>query len=284
MALRSPPPSYFIHEDQIPPCTSHKYLGVLITTNLSWSPHIKAILAKAYRALGLVRRVVSYNSIRALKRALYLSLVRSHLAYCLPIWRPNLVQDSRKLESLQRRATKYIVSSDMEYKSRLIEVNLLPLSLWLEAQDVLLLVKLITNPPTNFHLEDYISNLSSSTRASAYNRLKRSNHTIPRLNSTRNFYFNRVIRIWNSLPPVIVSCRSYLTIKRSILKVFWHYFLEYFILDDPCSWFIACQCSKCSYLPNPRIPWPSSDLQCPLIKQFLSLIDNFYFYFIVLTL
>lgn len=252
------PPSYFIHKDLIPLCTSHKDLGVLITNNLSWTPHIQAILAKAYRALGLVRRVVSYNSDRALKRALYLSLVRSHLAYCSSIWRPHLVQDSRRLESLQRRATKYIVSSGMEYKSRLTAVNLLPLSLWLEAQDVLLLVKLSIDPPTNFHLEDYISNISSSTRASAYNRLKRSNHTIPRLNSTRNFYFNRVIRTWNSLPPVNVSGRSYPSIRCSILKVFWHYFLEYFIVDDTCSWFIACPCSKCSNLPNPRIPWPSS--------------------------
>ena len=61
-----------------------------------------------------------------------------------------------------------------DYETRLVNLNLLPVSLWLEAQDVIFLAKLMVDPPTNFCLSDYISFFSSSTRASSQNRIKRT--------------------------------------------------------------------------------------------------------------
>ena len=63
--------------------------------------------------------------------------------------------------------------------------------MWLEVQDLLLLVKLMKDPPDNFHLRDYIVAISSSTRASSKNHLKHPHSHMPRLNSTKFFYFNR---------------------------------------------------------------------------------------------
>ena len=163
-----PPHSYSVHGDTIPLCTSCRNLGVLLTRDLSWSSHIASILAKAYRSLGLIKGVVLYNSPVNLKRSLYLSLVKCHLSYCSPVWRPHLLQDIRKIESLQRRATKYITTHQKDYKSRLIATKLLPVSLWLEAQDVLLLVKLMLDPPSGFSLEKYITFTVSCTRASSF--------------------------------------------------------------------------------------------------------------------
>ena len=137
------------------------------------APRITAILARAYRSLNLIKRTLPSNCCNiSLKRVLYLTLVRCHLVYCSPIWRPHLLQDSKRLESLQRRATRYLVCRDLDYKSRLISLSLLPISLWLEVQDVLLLIRLMTDPPSNFRLEDYITFVSSSTRASTLTRLK----------------------------------------------------------------------------------------------------------------
>ena len=161
--------------------TSHKDLGVILSSNLSWSPHITSILQKAYRSLGLLKRAIPYESPTDLKRSLYLLLVRSHVLYCSPIWRPHLIKDSKALETLQRRATKYILSSSIDYKSRLIVLKLFPITLWLEIQDVLLLIKLIQNPPNNFQLDDYIIFSTNSTRSSTHNRIKSSNIIVPRL-------------------------------------------------------------------------------------------------------
>ena len=225
---------YTICQTPIPQCTEQRDLGIIFNNSLSWSPHISSILAKAYKSLNLIRRVVPYDCDISFKRSLYLSLVRSHLTYCSSIWRPNLIRDSRRLEQIQRRASKFLVSSDLDYKTRLIVSNLLPLSLWLEAQDILLLIKMLNGPPDNFHLDDYIVVVSSNTRASTSNHLKRVQPTIPRLNSTKFFYFNRVVKIWNALPPLDLAL-PYTTIKKQILSIFWQYFLHTYDVDTPCT-------------------------------------------------
>ena len=88
-------------------CCRHKDLGLLMTTDLSWSDHIALILGKAYKTLGLICRTFSGSKSISTKRSLYISLVRSHLVYGSQLWRPILSKEM-KLEQLQRRATKFI--------------------------------------------------------------------------------------------------------------------------------------------------------------------------------
>ena len=52
-------------------------LGIIISTDMSWSRHCNAITAKAYQTLGLLRRTLS--SIPTKIKKLYISLVRSSL-------------------------------------------------------------------------------------------------------------------------------------------------------------------------------------------------------------
>ena len=59
-------------------------------------------------------------------------------------------------------ATKYTTSYHLDYKSRLKAIKLLPMSLWLEVLDVLLLIKLMLDPPSGFNLEKNITFISSS--------------------------------------------------------------------------------------------------------------------------
>jgi len=40
--------------------------------------------------------------------ALYISLVRLYLEYCIPVWNPYLVRDIKLVESVPRRATKMV--------------------------------------------------------------------------------------------------------------------------------------------------------------------------------
>ena len=189
--------TYLLNNCPVPLKSSHSDVGILLTSSLSWSPHISNILLKAYRSLGLVRRTVPYNSAIYLKRSLYLMLVRCHLAYCPQIWRPHLLQDSRVIEQLQRRATRYIISSSMDYKSHLANLSLLPLTLWLESLDLILLIKLIKDPPENFNMMQYVSFTASRQSGS---QLKLNSPQIPRLNSTRHFYFNSHSSMEQTLP------------------------------------------------------------------------------------
>jgi len=62
------------------------YLGVLLSSDLSWSSHIQGVCNKARKILGLMcRRYYQYSDSRILCQ-LYLSLVWPHLDYAAQIW------------------------------------------------------------------------------------------------------------------------------------------------------------------------------------------------------
>ena len=86
--------------------TTFKYLGVLLTSDLSWSGHVKNVCSKARQLVGLISRRFYRHSSEQTLRQLYLSLVRPHLEYATSAWSPHLQKDITMLEKTQRFATK----------------------------------------------------------------------------------------------------------------------------------------------------------------------------------
>ena len=65
-----------------------KDLGVLIDKDLKFSSHIKSIVAKANRMIGLIK--ISFESIgKEMFLILYKSLIRPLLEYCVHSWSPH---------------------------------------------------------------------------------------------------------------------------------------------------------------------------------------------------
>ena len=64
---------------------SHKYLGVYITSNLSWSRHCNKLRSKAKRVLGILQRNLSECS-KQIEEHAYLCLVRPKLEYITSTW------------------------------------------------------------------------------------------------------------------------------------------------------------------------------------------------------
>ena len=56
--------------------------------------------------------------------------------------------------------------SGLNYRERLLLLELLPLSMWLELQDILFLVRNLKNPSDNFTILDYVNFRKSNTRSS----------------------------------------------------------------------------------------------------------------------
>ena len=54
----SPKPTYTIGTHILEHTDQYKYLGVIISRNLSWKEQTKAVVSKASRMVGFVRRVV----------------------------------------------------------------------------------------------------------------------------------------------------------------------------------------------------------------------------------
>ena len=166
--------------------------------------------------------------------------------YCSQVWRPHKLKDTKCFESVQRRATKYILHDyHSAYKERLISLHLLPLSLWFEYLDITFLINCLKNPSDHyFNIHDYVQFISSNTRSSSSSKLKctlsRSSN-----NHINFFYFNRVVKLWNTLPIIDLSL-SFLTIKKNLKLFLWEHFINSFNISLPCTWFVSCPCSDCT--------------------------------------
>ena len=154
---------------------THRDLGIMLQTNLNWSNHYDHICCKAYRVLSLLRRSFSSTNSISTKKKLYISLVRSQLTYCSQMWKPALIKDIKKLEKLQRRATKFILGyhlSGLDYKDRLIQLKLLPLMYFFELADIMFLVNSLKNPSDRFNILEYVQMQDLNTRSSDKPSLK----------------------------------------------------------------------------------------------------------------
>ena len=83
-----------------------KYLGVTISDDLSWTPHISSIVSKAHQRLGFLRRNLR-GSLYAYRAIAYKSLVRSQLEYCCTIWDTDKKSDIDKVERVQRKSARW---------------------------------------------------------------------------------------------------------------------------------------------------------------------------------
>ena len=233
--------SYFLNNSLISPANSHKDLGVTLSSDLTWTKHYRHITSSAYRSLGLIRRSFKTNSISA-KRQLYLSLVRSHLSYCSPVWRPYLIKDIILLERVQERATKYILNDyTSSYKYHLKALHILPLMYYFELIDITFFVNSLKNPDSYFNINDYVTFSDSNTRSSSFNKLK---HNESSSNSARHLFFNRLPHLWNSLAPVDLDSSTE-SIKSTINKHLWSHFDHHFSSSNPYTYHYKCPCSNC---------------------------------------
>jgi len=148
---------YSINGTVLTNVTKHRDLGIVFSSNLSWVDHIEAIVAKAYKSFGLLRRTFKHTFSIQTKRTLYLTLVRSKLLYCSPLWWPYLIKEFLLFERIQCRATKFILNDyTMDYKTRLPRLNLLSLMYVLELHDVLFLIKSLKSPTGSFNIYNYV--------------------------------------------------------------------------------------------------------------------------------
>ena len=172
--------------------------------------------------------------------------MRSQLLYCSQLWRPQLIKDIQKLERIQHRATKYILNNyDLSYKQRLEQLHLLPLMYTYELNDLMFFIKSLKSPSAHFDISQHIQFASHSTRAASTHKLSYLSTTT---SSYHKSYFNRIIRLWNSMP-IIDLTLSLSTIKILLTSYLWTNFSANFISDYTCTFHMLCPCYRCSKLP-----------------------------------
>ena len=117
----------------------------------------------------------------------------------------------------------------------------------LELNDIMFFIKSLKAPTSSFNILNFVQFCSSATRSSTHLKLKQP---FCKKNSVRHSYFNRLPRLWNSLPPIDIN-QSPHYIKSTLRSHFWNNFLTYFNPDYPCTYHYLCPCAKCVFLPVP---------------------------------
>jgi hypothetical protein len=223
-------------------------LGVTVQDNMLWGTQIRKMVSKANQNLYFVIRTIGLHAPVRAKSILYSSLVRSQLDYASVIWSPVTKQNLELLEKVQRKATRYICNyNNLDYKDRLTQSNLLPLSYRREALDCQ-----FAHKGRSGVLGDKIKEMLTSRPARHNVRLNRGNTKIKfnkfRTETFGHFYTNRLPYIWNSLSDELRSItfdQKSSMFKTGLRKELLTRLLNKFQRHNTCTWVTKCRCSTC---------------------------------------
>ena len=139
---------------QLPIVKKQKDLGVLVISDLTWSSNVDLRTSKTLREMYQIKRNMRKNVRLQAK-------LNAYTRYFVPI----LVYSSqvshlstmclRKVEKIQRLATKWFFGVKVDYKTRLIKRGILTISMYIELHDILFMHDLLrkkTNCQVSQHL------------------------------------------------------------------------------------------------------------------------------------
>ena len=108
--------SYTLHGQTLEVVDHAKYLGVDISSNLSWNHHINRTTTSAGKTLGFLRRNIKTRR-EDIRQCAYKTLVRPQVEYASTVWSPFTQRDIRKVEMVQRRAVRWVKHNYSTYES-----------------------------------------------------------------------------------------------------------------------------------------------------------------------
>ena len=101
---------YTLGSFTLPYCNTFTYLGITVSSDLSWSNHINNIATKATNTLNFIKRNIYFLDATTKSKA-YLSLVRPHLEYSSAAWDPYYCKDTILLDKVQNRAARFVTNT-----------------------------------------------------------------------------------------------------------------------------------------------------------------------------
>ena len=246
---------YNINSEIMQHVDTQRDLGVTFSSDLKWNKHIYEQVTKANRILGMLKRLTVKLLNVNTRRCLYLTLVRSHLAYASQVWSPQNTTMCMELKRIQRRATKFILAlpfrTDESYKSRLVTLKLLPLCYWHEYLDILFLFKCAHGLIKSDILPEQIDSLTTTFNLRSTNN-SIITYNIPKVRTLchQNSYFVRVSRVWNTLPDELRKPdMSFLTFKACLYNYYYSATVTVFNQDNMQTWKSVCvKCRKAGQL------------------------------------
>lgn len=198
-------PIYLINGTPISSVTSIKNLGVILESDLSWSPHVQSTASDSMFLLRQIQRAFPSPSPTTVG-TLYKSLIRPKIEYANIAWQTSTEFDTKIIENVQRKATKWGSLRHRSYDSRLSTLRLTSLKDRSLRQDCIQLFKHFKNiQPLRFVHPPHIHQRVNRGHHLKYSGESASNTTYP---PRYSFLTNRAAARWNSLPQVVANCTT----------------------------------------------------------------------------
>ena len=208
---------YFMKEGELLETVEfEKDLGVYVDEKMSFETHVTKSINMANKMTGIVNRNFRLMGEDVFMN-LYKTLIRPHLEYASVVWSPSTIRDQRRIEGVQRRATKLVSSvSELSYHERLRKLGIPSLQYRRMRGDMLQVYKILhgierINPDVFFELAG-----GTRTRGHKYKIIKQRCSTSFRLHS----FSHRVVDTWNALPEHVVDSPN-VNIFKTRLNTVW---------------------------------------------------------------
>lgn len=200
---RRPTWNYKLGSEVVLKGNEEKDLGVIIQDKLLAEKHISRITGETYNLLIRMRMVFNYMDEDMMKK-LIVGLIRPRLEYAAVVWSPHKKKNVRKVERIQRVATKMVPSlRDRPYEERLEILNLQTLKERRERGDLIAVFRAMKGLE-KVDREDLFVWDRSATRGHG-KKLKKSRC----LRDIKKYSFPyRTVDAWNGLKPEIVQAKS----------------------------------------------------------------------------
>ena len=233
-------------------CISEKDLGVHMTSKLNFTEHCNKLYSKANSRLGLNKRTCFFLCNPIQKRKIYLTMVRSLFEHCSVVWHPHNQTTKAKLESIQKRAVKWILDEEyhsytnLEYLLRCRQLNILPLDYKFLFNDLLLFHKVINglSPvklPQYIHFFEgrrrlrscHLDHLSLVSTIQPKIHAKYSNNSVDgaECKMFENNFFYRSHLAWNILPITLREISDPSVFRPKLREHLWIVALEQALSD-----------------------------------------------------
>ena len=225
-----PSPQIVLDGTELKRVHSYKYLGITLTSNMSWSPHITDLCNKTRRLISLLYRRFHQHSSSSSLIKLYCSFIHPHLEYTSVVWNPAwpIKGETDALKNVQEFALRVCTNLwDSSYDELLVKTKLPSLKDRRTRPSLCHLFK-IMHGLTEFadarvHPMTFIHNTRSSNKAAICPLL-------PRTRLYQCSFFSTIISIWNSLPKEATQCKTLASFKNFILSM--ELFCNFFFFLD----------------------------------------------------
>ena len=117
-------PELIINKEKIERINTFKLLGVIISSDLSWGPHVSYMLQKISKRYYIIFQLAKIGIAHHEIVMIYCAIIRSVLEYACAVWHSGLsIAQSNDIERVQKRCMR-IIYPDLSYNDALFVAGL----------------------------------------------------------------------------------------------------------------------------------------------------------------